>query len=80
MLYYSKVMYCLMVFSMTVSICQSSYFLSKQYGNKKYICVTNSSCALSWVQEDITEKFDFVARYIPEQTEGEMNFDIGNDY
>ena len=43
----------------TLSICQGSYFLAKQYGNKKYICVTNSSSALSWIQEDIKEKFDY---------------------
>ncbi|XP_063908361.1 receptor-type tyrosine-protein phosphatase T-like isoform X4 [Zophobas morio] len=81
MLCYFKVIFCgLVVFYMTLSICQSSYFLAKQYENDNYICVTNSSSALSWIQEDIQEKFDYVTTYIPEQPPGEMNCNITDDY
>ncbi|XP_063907949.1 uncharacterized protein LOC135126082 isoform X2 [Zophobas morio] len=80
-----RVLYGLVVLYMTISICQSSYFLarkrSKNHNNffDYCFCVTNSSFALSWIQEDITEKLDYVSKYIPEQADGERNYDIKDD-
>ncbi|XP_063907960.1 uncharacterized protein LOC135126088 isoform X2 [Zophobas morio] len=80
-----RVLYGLVGLYMTISICQSSYFLarkrSKNHNNffDYCFCVTNSSFALSWIQEDITEKLDCVSKYIPEQADGERNYDIKDD-
>ncbi|KAJ3647841.1 hypothetical protein Zmor_019698 [Zophobas morio] len=77
-----RVLYGLVGLYMIISICQSSYFLARRdwpFYKHIYFCVTNSSSALSWIEENITEKLDYVSKYIPEQPNGEMNYDIRDD-